>query len=103
MVPGKNFEDPFAASFRRAKAERVVVLTVPSFSAAAEVVAQTDLVSMLPASLYAAKAKALGLRALSTSLPPHRTRFSLCWHERTHADPAARAFRELVRRAVAGA
>jgi DNA-binding transcriptional LysR family regulator len=100
MVPGKNFADPFAEPFRRANAQREVVLTVPSFSAAAEVVAQTDLVSLLPESMYVAKARSLGLRALSTTLPPHRTRFSLCWHERTHSDPAARLLRDLVRRAV---
>ncbi|MDF3066474.1 MAG: Transcriptional regulator, LysR family [Polyangiaceae bacterium] len=103
MVPGKNYADPFAAVFARAKATRVVALSVPSFSAAAEVVAQTDLVSMLPAPIFAAKAEALGLRALVTPLPAHRTRFSLSWHQRTHTDPAARAFRELVRSAVCAA
>ncbi len=100
MVPGKNYPDPFAALFARASATRTVALSVPSFSAAAEVVAKTDFVTMLPASLFAAKAKALGLRALVTPLPVHTTRFALSWHERTHADPAARAFRELVRGAV---
>lgn len=103
MVPGRNYKDPFAAVFARAKVERVVALSVPSFSAAAEVVAQTDFVSMLPAPIFAAKARALGLRALATALPAHSTRFSLSWHERTHTDPAARVFRELVRGAVGGA
>jgi DNA-binding transcriptional LysR family regulator len=102
MVPGKGFKDPFASTFARARVERIIALSVPSFSAAAEVVATTDFVTLLPAPLFAAKAKALGLRALSTSLSPHTTRFSLSWHERTHTDPAARAFRALVRRAVAG-
>lgn len=100
MAPGKNFADPFAASFQRAKAQRVVALSVPSFIAAAEVVAQTDFVTLLPATLYEAKARALRLRALRTVLPVHSTRFSLCWHERTHSDPAAREFRDLVRQAV---
>ena len=102
MVPGRNFKDPFARTFERAGVERVVVLSVPSFSAAAEVVAKTDLVTMLPTSFFAAKQRPLRLRALSTALPPHATRFALSWHERTHADPAARAFRSLVRRAVVG-
>jgi hypothetical protein len=35
-----------------------------------------------------------------TPLPAHTVRIALCWHERTHADPAAIAFRRLVRRAV---
>jgi DNA-binding transcriptional LysR family regulator len=103
MVPGKGFKDPFAATFERARVTRSVALSVPTFSAAAEVVAQTDYVTMLPAPLFAARAKALGLRELRTPLPPHLTRFSLSWHERTHVDPAGRAFRELVRRAVRAA
>jgi DNA-binding transcriptional LysR family regulator len=100
MVPGKNFRDPFAATFARANLPREVVMTVPSFSAAAEVVAASDLVTMLPSSLLAAKGASLGLRSLVTSLPPHTTKFAMNWHDRTHADPAARAFRTLVRRIV---
>lgn len=102
MVPSRAFKDPFAATFERAGVLRVVALSVPSFSAAAEVVARTDYVTMLPASLFAVRAKALGLLALTSSLPPHTTRFALSWHERTHGDPAAQAFRALVRQAVLG-
>lgn len=100
MVPGKNFRDPYAATYARANLPREVVMTVPSFSAAAEVVAVTDLVTMLPSSLLAAKGASLDLRPLVTSLPPHTTKFAMIWHERTHADPAARAFRTLVRNIV---
>jgi DNA-binding transcriptional LysR family regulator len=100
MVPGKNFRDPYAATFARANLPREVVMTVPSFSAAAEVVAVSDLVTMLPSSLLAAKGASLDLRPLVTSLPPHTTKFAMIWHERTHADPAARAFRTLVRNIV---
>jgi DNA-binding transcriptional LysR family regulator len=75
-------------------------MTVPSVSAAAEVVAATDLVTMLPSSLLAAKGASLGLRRLLTPLPPHTTKFAMSWHERTHADPAARMFRTLVRSIV---
>jgi DNA-binding transcriptional LysR family regulator len=102
MVPAKNLRDPFAATFARAKIPREVVMTVPSFTAAAEIVAASDLVTMLPASLLTVKRPALGLRALNTPLPPHATKIAMCWHERTHADPAARAFRALVRGAVMG-
>jgi DNA-binding transcriptional LysR family regulator len=97
MVPGKNFRDPYAAIYARANIPREVVMTVPSFSAAAEVVAASDLVTMLPSSLLAAKGGSLGLGALVTSLPRHTTKFAMSWHERTHSDPAARAFRTLVR------
>jgi DNA-binding transcriptional LysR family regulator len=100
MVPGKRFGDPFAATFAQAGIQREIVMTVPSFSTAAEVVAASDLVTMLPSSLFAAKAASLGLRALATPLPAHTTKFAMSWHERTQADPAARAFRALVRRVV---
>jgi DNA-binding transcriptional LysR family regulator len=102
MVPGKNFRDPFAALYARAGVAREVVLTVPSFTAAAEVVAASDLVSMLPSSFLATKGPQLGLRALATPLPTHTVEIAMCWHERTHADPAARAFRALVRGVVRG-
>jgi DNA-binding transcriptional LysR family regulator len=95
MVPGKNFRDPFAATYARAGVPRKVVMTVPSFGAAAEVVAASDLVTMLPSSLLAAKGPSLGLRPLVTSLR-HTTKLAMSWHERTHADPAARFFRTLV-------
>ncbi len=100
LVPGKRFGDPFAASFAQAGIPRQIVMTVPSFSTAAEVVAASDLVTLLPSSLFAAKAASLGLRALKSPLPAHSTKFAMSWHERTHADPAARAFRELVRSVV---
>ena len=100
MVPGKRFGDPFAATFAQANIPREIVTTVPSFSTAAEVVAVSDLVTMLPSSLFAAKAASLGLRALATPLPAHTTKFAMSWHERTHTDTAARAFRALVRRVV---
>jgi DNA-binding transcriptional LysR family regulator len=100
MVPGKRFGDRFAAMFAQANIAREIVMTVPSYSTAAEVVAAGDLVTMLPSSLFAAKAGSLGLRALATPLPAHATKLAMSWHERTHADPAARAFRALVRRVV---
>src|SRR5260221_2913173 len=76
MVPGKNFRDPYAATYARAKIPRKVVLTVPSFSAAAEIVAASDLVTMLPSSLLGAKGPSLRLRPLVTSLLRHATKFS---------------------------
>jgi DNA-binding transcriptional LysR family regulator len=101
MVPGKRFADPFAATFAQANVPREIVMTVPSFSTAAEVVGASDLVTMLPSSLFAAKTASLRLRALTAPLPAHTTKFVMSWHERTDADTASRAFRELVRRAVA--
>jgi hypothetical protein len=37
MVPGKNFRDHVAAAYARAGVPREVVMTVPSFTAAAAV------------------------------------------------------------------
>jgi DNA-binding transcriptional LysR family regulator len=97
MVPGKNFRDPFAAAFARASVPRVIVITVPSFTAAAEIVATSDLGTMLPASFLRAKGESLGLREINAPLQAQSIPIAMCWHERTHADPAARAFRALVR------
>ena len=75
-------------------------MTVPTFTAAAAVVAASDLVTTLPVSLLAVRGTQLGLRALDAAVPTPPIEMVLCWHERTHADPAAVAFRALVRRAV---
>lgn len=100
MVPSKNFRDPFAAAYARAGVARDVVVTVPTFSAAAEIVATSDLVTMLPTSFLRAKGEGLGLREVAAPLSTTPIPIAMCWHERTHADPAARAFRALVRGVV---
>lgn len=100
MVTARHFADPYAAVFARARVPREIVATVPSFSAAAEVVAATDLVTILPASFLAAKSRGPGLTPLALPLTLPTTAIAMNWHERTHSDPAARAFRELVRRVV---
>lgn len=81
---------------------RQVVVSVPSFIAAAEVVAASDLVTVLPHSLLKARARSLGLRAIEVALPLGVVEIAMCWHDRTHADPAARAFRDLVKRVANG-
>jgi DNA-binding transcriptional LysR family regulator len=103
MVPGRNFRDYVAAAYARAGVAHEVVMTVPTFTAAAAVVAASDLVATLPASLLAVRGSQLGLRALASPVPLPAIEMALCWHERTHADKAAAAFRSLVRRAVLAA
>ena len=81
---------------------RDIAVVVPTFTAAAAVVASTDLVASLPGEPArragaAARAAPGGDAARAPSGPP----INLLWHERTHQDPALRAFRELVARAVA--
>lgn len=103
MVPGKGFRDVVGAAYARAGIPREVVMTVPSFTAAAAVSAATELVATLPESLLSAQGERLGVCTVNAPFPAHTVKISLCWHERTHADPAARYFRELVRRAVLAA
>jgi DNA-binding transcriptional LysR family regulator len=101
MAPGRNLRDPFGKLFARNGIPRRVVVTVPSFATAAEVVAGSDLVTMIPASFVATRGDALGLCALAAPLVARAIPVAMCWHERTHADPSARAFRDLVRGVVA--
>jgi DNA-binding transcriptional LysR family regulator len=97
LAPGRGFRDPVAAAYARAGVERQVSLTVTTFAAAAAVAARSDLVATLPASLLAAQGKALGLLAVRGPVPKQHVALSLCWHDRTHLDPASSAFRDLVR------
>jgi DNA-binding transcriptional LysR family regulator len=97
MLPGKNLRDRVAEVYARAGIERQIALTVPSFAAAAAVVAATDLVATIPSSLLAAHAT---LRAVRVPVPAHGVEIALCWHDRTHTDPAAIGFRALVRSAL---
>ena len=95
MVPGKRFGDVFASGFAAAGIARDIAVTVPSYAAAAAIVRASDLVTMLPASLRSPE-----LRVLPLPFTPHVTKLAMSWHDRTHADPAARSFREIVRAAV---
>lgn len=103
MAPGRGLRDALAATYARAGIARTVAMTVPSFAAAAAVVASTELVATLPQSLVHAQGSRLGLMALAGAVPRHTVAIALCWHERTDADPAMAAFRALVRRALGAA
>jgi DNA-binding transcriptional LysR family regulator len=103
IAPGRGFRDPLAASYARAQLPRAIAITVPTFAAAAAIAVATDLVATLPRSLFEAQGRTLGLVAIRGPVPEHRVSMALCWHERTHADPAATAFRALVRQALAAA
>jgi DNA-binding transcriptional LysR family regulator len=77
-----------------------VALVVPSFVAAAGIVAATDLVATLPASLVGVLGESLGIRPIAAPVRPFAIDMKLAWHERTEHDPAMRAFRTLVVRAA---
>src|SRR5262245_8153865 len=99
VAPGRGSR-PLAASYAALGVERQIAVVVPTFTAAAAVVAGTDLVASLPASLVDVLGPRLALRRVATPLGPAGTPINLLWHERTHRDPAQRAFRDLVARAA---
>jgi len=71
------------------KVERRIVATVPSFLALGSIVANTELLAIVPrilASTLAAKEK-LRILELPIELPPYSVKQH--WHERFHTDPAS--------------
>jgi len=96
MAPGKGFRDLAGLAYARAGVPRDVAVVVPTFTAAAAVVAATDLVATVPASLIDVLGPRLGLRTVAGPVPRHTVRMFLSWHDRTHADPAMVAFRAMV-------
>ncbi|WIG94908.1 LysR family transcriptional regulator [Myxococcus sp. SDU36] len=100
VAPGKGYR-ALPGAYARLGIARDVALVVPNFSAAAAVVAETNLVATLPASLLSRLGPRLGLRGVQSPVPSLTLTINLCWHERTHADPAMRSFRDLIRRAGA--
>ncbi|APR77306.1 Transcriptional regulator, LysR family protein [Minicystis rosea] len=78
--------------------DRRIAVVTPSFTTAAMIAARTDYVAWLPEHAARLFGDVLGLRALRTPLPSFDIGCSLVWHERTHADPGAVFFRDLVLR-----
>jgi DNA-binding transcriptional LysR family regulator len=74
---------------------RDVAVTVPTFAAAAWVAATSDLVAGIPRRLAERLRATLPIRIVEAPLPLFRMPIAM-WHERTAADPAAAAFREVV-------
>jgi len=80
---------------------RRIGMVVPTFTAAAAVVAATDLIAGVPASVVSALGPALDLRIIATPLRVPPIAMHLSWHQRTHGDPALSLFRELIVQAMA--
>ena len=95
-------EQPLAASYAALGVPRDIAVVVPTFVAAAAIVAGSELVASLPDSLLGVLAPRLALRRVTTPLAPVGTNINMLWHERTHQDPALRAFRELLVHAAVG-
>jgi DNA-binding transcriptional LysR family regulator len=95
VAPGRGSR-PLAASYAALGVARDIAVIVPTFTAAAAIVAGTDLVASLPDSLVRLLGARLALRRVATPLAPIVTTINLLWHERTHQDPALRALREVL-------
>lgn len=88
------------AAIESARLDRRIAVTVPSFLAAATVVASSDLVGGLPRRVAERWQHDLGLQILRSPAPMPRFRMMLLWHERSETDPAARELRAAVVAAV---
>ena len=99
MAPG-NALDLAGLAFQQAGVVREVAISVPTFSAAAAVVAATDLVATVPERFFVAVGRAMRLRTLPLPIPKLLISTNLCWHARTQADPLCAAFRDIVRYAA---
>jgi DNA-binding transcriptional LysR family regulator len=95
VAPGRGYRQ-LAPAYERLGIDRGVALVVPSFTAAAAMVATTDLVATLPESFVARYGRAFGIRKLAPSAPRVTTAIALGWHRRTHDDALMQVFRELV-------
>ncbi|NUP06360.1 MAG: LysR family transcriptional regulator [Polyangiaceae bacterium] len=75
---------------------RDIVVTVPTFAAAAILASSSDLAVGLPRRLAETLCPRLDLTIVDTPFPPVRFPLQLQWHERTHRDEGSRAFRDAV-------
>ncbi|MDP1916936.1 MAG: LysR family transcriptional regulator [Myxococcales bacterium] len=80
----------------KAGLHREVAMTVPTFGAAAAIVASSELITGMPRRVAAQLAPSFPLQVLRGPAPPLVFPMFLHWHERTHRDEAARAFRQVV-------
>ncbi|MFB9903424.1 LysR family transcriptional regulator [Allokutzneria oryzae] len=81
---------------------RRVAVTVPTYAAAAHMLAGTDAVATFPSGFATAVADRLGLRVFDVPLPLEPLPMSMAWHRRYDADAAHGWLRERVREVVVG-
>jgi len=82
--------------WEQAKVRRRVVLTVPYFFIAAMAAAETDCVAALPGRMADLCVRLLPVKRVRAMFPLPRMNTVMLWHERTHSDPGAQLFREIV-------
>ena len=95
IAPGRG-NQALAASYAALGVTRDIAVVVPTFTAAAAIVAATDLVASLPASLVDVFGPRFALRRVATPLAPTATTLNLLWHDRTDQDPALRVLRNML-------
>lgn len=78
--------------------KRRVVLSTQHFLFVPEVVAQSDLVALVPARLIQQRTEGLLIVSPPINVPGYE--MGMAWHERSHVDPAQRWLREQIVRAV---
>jgi DNA-binding transcriptional LysR family regulator len=98
-APGRGYHG-LASAYAQQGIDRDVALVVPSFTAAAAVVAATNFVATLPESFVARFGEAFGVTKLTASAPRLSVAIKLAWHERTTHDALMRIFRDIVETAV---
>lgn len=88
---GGGFLGPTDRVLAEAGVSRRVVLSVPRFMSAMAVLAQSDLVAMLPSRLVAGRKD---LRVVAAPIAVPGFDIAMLWHERSHRDPAHRWLRD---------
>ncbi len=88
-------------AFARHGLSRDIAITVPTFAAAAMVVASTDLITGMPRRVAKTFARAAPIKIVAAPVPSFHFAMQLLWHERTHHDPAAMYLRKLIGSAFA--
>jgi len=87
--------DQYDETLSRLKLRRNIVLSLSHYLIAAHVVANTDLIALLPAPAVSRLAVQFDIQVLEKGFQTPDFTSTMYWHERYHLDPGARWFREL--------
>ncbi|MEA2915387.1 MAG: hypothetical protein QOJ15_7468 [Bradyrhizobium sp.] len=83
---GGGFKGPTDVLLEARRHKRRVVLSVPHFLLASELVRRSDMVAMVPARLLEGRSQGLQLR--DAPIRPPGFEMAMSWHERVHVDAA---------------
>ncbi len=102
MGRGGVVHSVFEGLLKREKLNRKVRMAVPSFAAAAVLVAATDCIACLPERVVVALKKHLPIRLMPLPFSCPSFEAHLFWHPRTESDGASRRFRDVAITALSG-